>query len=297
MVKALVSHIQRYSTKDGPGIRSTVFMTGCTLNCLWCANPELIENRLQVLHFRARCHKCGECLKVDPSIVMESDGAAAERSDKKEELVAVCPFDAFEYNAKQMSSDEVLEVLLKDREYYQMSEGGVTFSGGECLIHKGFLIEVMKKLKEEGIHCCIDTAGNVPLQTIKDITAYTDLFLYDIKSCDNAIHERCTGSSNRQIFDNFHFLCSIKVPLWIRLPIVHGLNDDEEDFRKRLQLIKDKDNITRVDVLCYHEYGVGKYKALGKEYLVNDGAIGNEQAERIMTIAKEEGVKINLIRE
>lgn len=297
MVKTLVSNIQRYSTKDGPGIRSTLFLTGCSLKCLWCSNPELIEDKVQVLHFRARCHKCGECTKIDPSIIIEEDGAAAEHSAYKDKLVYACPFDAFEVNAKAEDVEEVFKTLMKDKTFYDASKGGVTISGGEPLLHPEFVVELLKKLKNEGVHTCIDTAGNVPLENIKQIVPYTDLILFDLKAYDPLVHAKCTGVSNHRILENFYFLNSIKMPMWIRMPLVHGYNDEEKDFRERLRLVKDNPNIQRTDILFYHEYGVGKYKALGKEYLVKNGTIDEENAEKIARIAAEENVVVNLIKE
>ena len=297
MVKTLVSNIQRYSTKDGPGIRSTVFLTGCSLRCLWCSNPELMEDRVQVLHFRARCRKCGQCTKTDPTIRMEEDGAAAERSLFKDELVDVCPFNAFEVSAKQMSVEEVLAILMKDKVYYDASNGGVTISGGEPLLHPNFLIELLKQLKANGIHTCIDTAGNVPLSNIKKVVPYTDLFLYDLKAYDPDIHQACTEVKNTQILENFYFLNSIQMPMWVRMPLIHGYNDEEEDLRARLRLVKNFPNILRTDILFYHEYGVGKYKALGMAYKIHDGNISEEEVLTVQRIIKEEGVNVNLIKE
>jgi len=297
MVKALVSNIQRYSTKDGPGIRSTLFLTGCTLRCKWCSNPELLEDRQVVLHFRARCHKCGQCIVKDPSIKMMDDGAAAEKSEHKKELLTICPFDAFEFNSRYMDSKEAVEKLLKDQVYYEVSGGGVTISGGEALIHPEFDIEILKELKDHGIHTCIDTAGNVPLESLKAVLPYTDLILFDLKAYDSVIHKKCTGFGNERILQNFRYLCDINFPMWIRMPVVAGYNDDDEDFRKRLKLTKGIDSIKQIDVLCYHEYGMGKYKALGMEYEVKDGFISEEKADRLLAIAAEENIKINLIRE
>ena len=297
MVTAPVSNIQRYSTKDGPGIRTTLFLSGCSLNCAWCSNPELIPFQVQVLQFRARCRRCGECIRKDPSIKMEEDGAAAERSSIKDQLVGLCPHDAFEYSAKETDSQSALETLLRDRVFYESSGGGVTLSGGEALLHKDFVLDVLKQLREEGIHTCVDTCGNVPLQTLIDTEPYTSLYLYDIKAVDPDLHRKCTGRDNTRILENFAWLNSVNKPMWVRMPLIHGWNDEEADFRKRLQLVKDRVNIERVDVLCYHDYGAGKYKALGIDYRIQDGHISDAQAKRIKEIAEEEQVPIHLIRD
>ncbi|MCL1812108.1 MAG: radical SAM protein [Treponema sp.] len=218
-----ISKIQGYSTKDGPGIRSTVFCAGCNLRCLWCANPELIESKEQTLYYK----------------------------------------DTTETIGQTITPQELVQKLVRDKVFYDQSGGGVTFSGGEPALQSEFTAETAALLKKENIRIALDTAGNVPWEMLQTAAENADLILYDIKAFDEEIHRRCTGVSNSLILKNAERLASMNKSICIRLILVPAYNDGDDfknrlDFVQSLGKA-----ICQVDILPMHRLGAGKYKALG----------------------------------
>lgn len=300
MKKALISKIQHYSTKDGPGLRTTVFFMGCNLKCLWCANPENMRSVQQVFYFRERCRHCGLCVEsaVDNSIQFEEIGCKIDRKrcGNLRDMVEICPYNAYELIGKEMSSEELVKKLLRDKEFYEMGQGGVTFSGGEAALQQEFLLNTLEKLKQEGIHTCLDTAGNIASEEFEKLVRNVDMVLYDIKAIDDEIHKTCTGVSNKIILENAMILRKLRVPTIVRLIIVPGYNDIEEDLQARVNyVVKMGDCVKQVDILKYHIYGVGKYEKLGQNYSIKDiPHDDSELVERICEYAKEKGLKVTV---
>lgn len=258
-MNGLIGKIQRYSTKDGPGIRTTVFMVGCNLRCKWCANPELLKAD-QVMYHKEKCHHCGSCLAYE-GIQWDTTGVKINRSQCKKikELEEICPFEAYENVGKWMGSDELVQILLKDKEYYSQSNGGVTFSGGEALLQADFVYECTKKLHEYGIHVTLDTACALPYHPVLD---EVDLILLDIKAYDALLHKKCTGIKNDQILENAK---KIRKPVIVRMVLVPEFNDELEDIKKRIDFASTIHCI-QIDFLKYHILGVSKYEQLGLSY-------------------------------
>ncbi len=293
-MKGLVGKIQHYSIKDGPGIRTTVFMSGCSLRCKWCSNPEFLEKRPSLMYFKDRCKRCGTCGLLYPEAVkVTPEGCEIDREKADyDALVDVCPFDSYEKNGKEMDSEELVNVLLKDREFYETSGGGVTFSGGECLLQSDFVLECMRLLHREGIHVTIDTAGNVPWDKIEDTVKEADLILYDVKTFDSNMHKKCTGYGNELIFDNLRRINEIKTPVFVRMIIVPDYNDDIEDIKKRIDLVSSMDNVKQIDFLKYHILGVGKYEKLGQKYeLTGLGELNDSIISSVREYAEGKGKK------
>ncbi len=294
---AIVSKIQRYSTKDGPGLRTTVFLSGCNLACLWCANPDLIPAEPQVFHYPERCTQCGRCVEVaveEGSIRFAEIGVEIDR-DKCTNLMecaASCYYDAYEVNASEMSSVELFDEILKDLVFYKKSGGGVTFSGGEPLLKHAFLVELLPMLKREGIHVTIDTAGLLPRSIFEQVMDYVDLFLYDIKAFDSKSHVRGTGVPNEQILRNAEFLAAQGKSMIVRFIVVPGYTDDVEDMRARIAFIASLGAVVQqVDILKYHSLGEGKYRALGLEYPLKELPEFDEQRlADLLTYADSLGV-------
>lgn len=297
MVKGLISKIQHYSTKDGPGIRTTVFMMGCNLRCLWCANPENLEHKKQVFYFKERCMHCGLCVKYanHQSITFDKVGCRINRDlcDNLMDMVDVCPYDAYELVGKEYEVDELVQLLLRDKEYYEASQGGVTFSGGEAALQSEFLIEVCKKLKEHHVHVCLDTAGHIPTTKLLELVEYVDMVLYDIKAMDEQMHLKCTGVSNSLIKQNLERLSHI--PMIVRMVVVPGYNDDIDDVKARLDWISKQANILQVDVLKYHIFGVGKYDKLQMEYPIKETIVCDDvYFETIKEYGVSKGLKMTI---
>ena len=267
----LISHIQKYSTKDGPGIRDTVFFKGCPLGCMWCSNPELIRPQPDLLYDRGKCAQCGTCISVCPHEALSFgsdnhiliDQRACQASG---ECVAACPEGALELVGREISVEALVTELLKDQVFYATSGGGVTFSGGEPLYQSGFIRQVAEKLKAEGIHTALDTCGDVSWCRFEEVLDVIDLVLYDIKATDRETHQQLTGRDNDLILANAQMLSLHDVPMHIRLVAVPGLNDSPEALRARMDIVAELNSVRQVDLLPYHRFGVGKYERLGLDY-------------------------------
>ena len=271
----LISHIQKYSTKDGPGIRSTVFLKGCPLGCLWCSNPELIRPEKDLLYNRGKCVQCGTCISVCPEGALSFDDKNFIQVDRDlctacGLCVDACPEGALELVGREITVDELVEELLKDKVFYETSGGGVTFSGGEPLYQAGFVAQVAARMKEVGVHTAVDTAGDVSWCRFDELLDVIDLVLYDLKTIDRAKHQRLTGRDNDLILANARMLSMKGMPMHMRLVAVPGLNDDLADLSARMEFIGELETVEQIDLLPYHRYGIGKYARLGLEYPLMD---------------------------
>ena len=246
MDKAIIFDIQRNSFVDGPGIRTTVFFKGCNLRCKWCHNPESQSLKPQIMFYADKCTGCGRCR-----------GITAADSD------FICFNDAKQICGREYTVDEVFAEVVKDRSFYENSGGGVTFSGGECMMQIDFLYEVLKKCKESGIHTAVDTAGNVPWERFEKILPFTDLFLYDVKAFSEELHKKGTVVSNKLILENLKKL-SGRAEIIIRIPIIGGYNDNINEINRIADFLKDIE-FSKVELLPYHSLGEHKYDALNME--------------------------------
>ncbi len=296
----LISRVQKYSTKDGPGIRDTVFFKGCSLGCLWCSNPELIRPRPDLLYTRSKCVSCGVCMDACPhgALSFDSDNFIVidrEKCTACEECAAVCPEGALELVGKEITVHELVAELLKDEVFYQSSGGGVTFSGGEPLYQAGFVCQVAGQLKNFGIHTALDTAGDVSWSRFEEVLDVIDLVLYDIKTADRALHQRLTGRDNDLILANARLLARRGVPMHIRLVMVPGVNDGVDDLKARMEFITELASVKQVDLLPYHRYGVGKYASLGLDYPLGDlPEYRDEQIEELCSHLDAYGIPITI---
>ena len=246
MNKACIFDIQRNSFVDGPGIRTTVFFKGCNLKCKWCHNPESQSSKPQIMFYKDKCTGCGRC-----------SGITEKDTD------FVCFNDAKQICGKEYSVDELFDIIQKDKPFYETSAGGVTFSGGECMLQIDFLCEILKKCKDNKIHTAIDTAGCVSWESFERIIPYTDLFLYDIKTLNNDIHKEFVGTENELILNNLKKLLDRGANVSIRIPVIPTVNDSTEEMKS----IKDflTPHKPNVELLPYHKMGEHKYNALGMD--------------------------------
>lgn len=265
-LSATIFEIKRFAVHDGDGIRTTVFFKGCPLRCVWCHNPEGLEPKPQIAYFSHKCIGCGECARLCPTGA-HSLNASGEHVFHREKCVSCgkcaenCIGEALTLYGKTVTVDELLPTLLEDREFYENSGGGVTLSGGECLMQADFCAELLKRLKENGINTAVDTCGFVPRSAVETVMPYTDIFLYDLKSYRSETHKKCTALPNEIILENLRYICESGKRAEIRIPYVPGYNDGEMDRISRF--LHALPNITRVRILPYHSFAGHKYEALG----------------------------------
>ena len=253
---ATVFDIQRGSYVDGPGIRTTVFFKGCNLRCAWCHNPESQYFEAQMLFYQNKCTGCGKCKKKCPNHFNSCDLCGT--------CTFYCPQDAREICGAEYTVGNVMKEILKDCALFETSGGGVTFSGGECMLQIDFLEDILKECKQNGIHTAVDTAGHLPWSCFERILPYTDLFLYDVKSMDEEIHRRYVGVDNGLILENLAKLLRSGANIWVRTPIVAGVNDHPCEMQKMKQFFAQNGYPQNIELLPYHSMGEHKYAALGR---------------------------------
>ena len=272
----LITNIQRFTVRDGPGIRTTVFTKGCSLRCKWCHNPETIQMGLQVQYSANRCVHCGLCAKVcsrfEPTGGIRLDAPPCSACGK---CIEVCPTKALSFSGRELPAEEVAAMAAKDKVFFKTSGGGVTISGGEPLLQRD-LPQVLRLLREQDVHTAVDTALNVPWENIERVLPYTSLFLADIKAMDEAVHEKWTGCGNRLILENFQRLLKTDVEIWVRVPFIPGANDGE--MPKIAEYLKTAagDRIS-LEVIPFHNYAANKYQSLGMSYAFEKEAPPEEE--------------------
>ena len=258
MHTGLVFNVQRFSLHDGPGLRSTVFMKGCPLNCAWCHNPESQSRQPAFVRLRHRCMSCGRCSEA------ELTNPVVEGRDARD--VALCPTGALQGVGREVDAPALVETLLRDRIFFDESGGGVTVSGGEPLMQTRFVIEILRLLQAQGVHTALDTCGFARWPDLRDAAAHADLVLYDLKLIDDDRHTLATGVSNRVILENLRALTAVHADIWIRIPVIPGVNDDEANLDATAAFLRPLRGITRVDLLPYHATGEAKSARVGLAY-------------------------------
>lgn len=271
-VTGMVTDIQHFSIHDGPGIRSTVFVKGCNLRCFWCHNPEAIARDRELQYFADRCIGCGACVEVCPTSAHSMvDGMHLfdrTRCTACGACPEVCFARALVMAGEPKSAAEVVEILMRDRVFYETSGGGVTISGGEPLLQPRFTRAVLSGCREAGVHTAVETAANVPWDRLLEILPVTDLVMMDIKTMDSETHRRVTGVPNERILENARRLGDSGVPLIIRTPVVPGVTDDEESIRAIAAFVSELPTVVRYELLRFHSMAESKYAALGMEFRV-----------------------------
>lgn len=287
---ANIFNIQHFSIHDGPGVRTVIFFKGCNLRCLWCHNPESISGEREILFYPEKCIGCGACVAGCPAGAhsLGSAGASAQgepSGEKEDSSVPValpteagsascvehridrekcrrcmacceeCYADALVSVGQRRTVEEIFREIGQSTDYFRQSGGGVTFSGGECMLRPDFLEVMLRRLKEKDVHTAVDTAGNVPYESFERILPYTDLFLYDVKAFHEEVHRELTGASNRRIKENLLRLAGTGKEIKIRIPVIEELNAGELPFIREFLWAN---GLRDVELLGYHRMGVGK---------------------------------------
>lgn len=282
--------IKYYEIHDGDGIRTTVFLKGCPLHCKWCHNPECISFKDEIGFYSEKCKNCGLCSIVCPSKAHTMENGVHQFNREKciqcGKCADVCTNKALSFYGKDISSDNLINLICKDEMFFKSMGGGVTISGGEPLAQPEFTIELAKKIKERGIDVAIDTTLYTTKEIIQKLAPFVDTFLVDAKAAYSSTHKELTGVDNEIIYENIAFLYSLNCKMEIRVPFIPGCNSNEmEEIAKKLSAFG---NITAVKVLPYHYYAMDKYKALGLPYsLVGTDAPTSEEIKKARDIFRK----------
>ncbi len=268
---SLIFDIKRYAINDGPGIRITIFFKGCPLSCVWCHNPEGISSDKEKLYTRKKCIGCKMCVKSCPqhALTLTDDGVVTDKSrcilcGKCEE---VCPTKAMEISGHEYPIDYYVEQIEKEIPFMDKSGGGVTFCGGEPLMHHEFLLQLLERCGNIGVHRAVDTTLYARPEIVMQVRNSCELFLVDLKSMDSDIHKKFTGVPNELILSNLRIIAESGADFIIRIPLIVGVNADEDNIRKSAEFLSSLPWQRRtVELLKYHDIGKNKHEKLGTQY-------------------------------
>lgn len=286
-LQGIIYDVQRWALHDGPGIRTIIFFKGCPLKCLWCCNPESQNLSPEIAFFASRCISCLRCIKMCKfkaiKLVkgeMETDWKLCREKcinygDGVYPCTEMCYSQARKTIGSIMSVDEVLGEILKDYGIYKRSGGGVTISGGEPILQVDFLVNLLKNCKKKGLHTAIETSGYGTREHYESALNYLDLVFFDIKHMNSQKHQSLTGVSNDLILENARFVseyCLMKnIDMVVRIPVIPGYNDENDNIEAIGKFISQElKKVTKVELLPFHQLGRGKYKSIGKSYLLDN---------------------------
>ncbi len=263
--------VQTFSLHNGPGIRTTLFLKGCPLRCIWCANPESQNSQPELLYNRELClPECTLCSGA--GAVMDKEGKTELSAENRasaiflEEVSSICPTEALSIAGRTVSVNEITEELIRDRAFFEESGGGVTLSGGEPLSQPDFTLALLNKLASMKIHTAVDTCGEAPRELVQEVCHTADLLLFDIKTAVTATHINNTGKTNTRIIQNLKTVWrEYRQKIIIRIPLIPGINNGENEIQALISLLSDS-GIDRADILPYHTFGQSKYSHLGRRY-------------------------------
>lgn len=269
---ALIFDIKRFAINDGPGIRTTIFMKGCPLKCVWCHNPEGISDQPVKLYTQKKCIGCQSCVDVCPqhNLQLTPDGITEIHQEACllcGKCTEECPTLALQMAGKEWDMADLMEIVEKERKVMEDSGGGVTICGGEPLMHPDYLVELLSELKSRGIHRTVDTTLFASHQTVEKVLPLADLFLVDLKHMDSDKHKRYTHVPNTTILDNIRLISAAGAHFWIRIPLIVGVNADDENLRASADFLASLPTPPEViNLLIYHDIGKGKHERLGTKY-------------------------------
>ncbi len=312
MTTGYICNIQRFSVHDGPGIRTTVFLEGCTLRCFWCHNPESIRPKPEVQFFPNRCIGCGACVAVCPEGAQGFDENGMRVFDREKctacgKCVDVCYAEALVFSGKEMSAEDVVAEVLLDRAFYENS-GGVTLSGGEPALQVDFSREILERCRAEGIHTAIETAANVPWESLATLLPFTDLVMMDIKHMDSAKHHDAVGAPNALLLANARRIVQTGKPIIFRIPVIPTVNDTPEEIAAIAAFVRELCDLRiaqhdglpgepepiTLELLAFHRMAGDKYNSLGWDYRADNlTPPTKEHMAALADVASAQGVVVH----
>lgn len=294
-----IMEIERFAIHDGPGIRSVVFLQGCPLHCPWCANPESQTIGSKLMYNSKKCVQCGKCVMNCPVKAIRIDSTRLKFDRKSciqcKTCANGCLQDAIQFNGELQSVEQIVAMVMRDKDYYDTTGGGVTISGGECFVQFDGLMELLKRLKQEKLHIAVETCGQTSLDNIKAAFPYIDLFLFDLKHTDADKFYHVTGGHLETILTNIAYIAK-KDPdkIILRVPVIPDFNYSDVVLKDILYFAKEY-GVKRVDLLPYHTFGIGKYDQLGIPYKMEcKTSLHKEELELYGKLGKEVGIQVHI---
>jgi len=295
---ATLFNLQRFSTEDGPGIRTTLFFKGCPLTCPWCHNPEGLRTGVEIGWKSATCIGCGDCVATCPNDALSLTESGIHHDRDRCEVCGLCvdqcPTASLERIGRDYHLDELMAEVLKDRTFYETSGGGVTLSGGEPMLQPAFVLQFAKRCRDEGLHLALDTSGFAPPKRLEAVLPYLDLVLFDLKLVDAQAHRRLTGVPLERVLDNFTLVAGAGPTLWVRTPVIPGYTDAEDNLLGIVRQIQQHaPRVERYDLLAFSNLCTAKYEMFGERYALADTPLLTEQdMERLAALVREAGLDV-----
>lgn len=298
--KGMVFDIQRFSIQDGPGIRTSVFLKGCPLKCIWCCNPESQRLGQELVHYEEKCIRCLKCIDSCPrkAIIFKDNRIKVDRKlcDLCKKCIDVCPQDAYSIIGKEVSVDSVMKEVLRDIPFYNNYGGGVTITGGEPSLQPEFSSEILKASKEEQINTAIETSGYASWRKLEMTLRYTDLVLFDLKVMSDELNKKLTGVSNQLILENLKKIDNLGMKIIIRIPFIPNQNDSEKNLKDMVIFLEGLKNQYSIDILPFHQYGRYKYRSLSRDYILQEmEPLHHEDVEWAASFLSSNGFNVRVI--